>query len=391
MAASTVKVSTASPESSTSHAVQQKERTGQWRSGLFSGFCGANSFKACLGSWFCTNCFYGKMDDRLHVWPDLDSPIVDPIGLNEGCLMHYLTSCCHSPLTMAKRIELRQKFGIQSDDLSDCLYCIPCALAQMNTELKVRAHEAKEKGGYSSHQETMVYVAQPPGSTTANDNEKAATTVTASTKTSQETAKPTNASESAPAAQPRATPAVTLTPASSASSSNPPTATKATGEPVTVVSLPDSSDRAAAANTSTVSTKGDEPAATVPRAISSGNVYAAEKVSKPATTTEKPATTLMQPAERDRTTTAKPLTATTKTGETVTVLPHAAAPQLNADRTEPPPPGYSDSSRPLTATTKTGELVTVVPHTAASQAIPGPIGPPPPGSVERPVVAVSDD
>lgn len=135
---------------------------GEWRNGLFSGICGADNCGMCLGAWCCACFLHGRTAGRLDKFPSEEEPEM----CNGPCWLMYGAACCHLHWLVAlfKRGDTRAKFGIRGDGCTDCLasyFCFPCALAQMETEVKDRAKVAKASGGmtqgYSQPQGGMVY------------------------------------------------------------------------------------------------------------------------------------------------------------------------------------------------------------------------------------------
>lgn len=72
-----------------------------------------------MASWFCTPCFYGRIEERLEQFPRDDKPDF----LNGSCVLFYLVHCVgfSGILTCVKRGEVRKRFGIGGNACTDCL------------------------------------------------------------------------------------------------------------------------------------------------------------------------------------------------------------------------------------------------------------------------------
>ncbi|KAK4506590.1 hypothetical protein PRZ48_000322 [Zasmidium cellare] len=125
--------------------------TDTWRNGLFDHVCGGDC-GTCMGSWFCSPCLYGRTVNRYQKFPDTDKDHYDNVACNGPCWLFFGAGFCCGlqfiPL-MFKRGEVRDRFGIKGDGFADCMAsycCTPCALAQLETELKDRATGAQHGG-----------------------------------------------------------------------------------------------------------------------------------------------------------------------------------------------------------------------------------------------------
>ncbi|TKA74725.1 hypothetical protein B0A55_04041 [Friedmanniomyces simplex] len=123
----------------------------EWRNGICSHICGGD-FNVCMASW-CCNCFmYGRVDQRLEKFPDMNK---DNFSLfSSGCAIMCISNYLHLmwlPVWL-KRQELRRAFGIKGNGCTDCLasyFCHCCAIAQMEMELKDRAAKATTGLGFT--------------------------------------------------------------------------------------------------------------------------------------------------------------------------------------------------------------------------------------------------
>ncbi|KAJ2978560.1 hypothetical protein NQ176_g3755 [Zarea fungicola] len=111
----------------------------EWENGLCETDCGS-----CMGAWCCTCFAFGRASDRLRAFPDTDT---DNFSLfNGSCFMFTLASMCSLsciPVWMQRK-DLREKFGIRGGGCGDCMVascCLPCAVSQINMELKKRAEK----------------------------------------------------------------------------------------------------------------------------------------------------------------------------------------------------------------------------------------------------------
>lgn len=138
-----------------------------------------------MGAWFCSPCLYGRAVQRLDMFPSNDATRLNTC--NSDCWLWTLASCCLwmpcLPM-MFRREQLRERFGIPGDLFKDCIVsfprpifqmrlgltllrqisycCTPCAIAQMNTEMKKRAEQAHlnpQQMGYQPQTQRMVYQA----------------------------------------------------------------------------------------------------------------------------------------------------------------------------------------------------------------------------------------
>ncbi|KXT11287.1 hypothetical protein AC579_1671 [Pseudocercospora musae] len=143
-----------------------------WHNALCSQVCGGDC-GTCMGSWFCSPCLFGRSWQRLEQFPNQNKE--DFSNCSSGCWIFCGASCFHFGwlATLLKRMELRERFGIQGNGCTDCLvsyFCTPCTLAQMETELKDRAASAQggrgtQDAGYVAPSDNMTY--QPPSEKTA--------------------------------------------------------------------------------------------------------------------------------------------------------------------------------------------------------------------------------
>ncbi|QIX01083.1 hypothetical protein AMS68_006600 [Peltaster fructicola] len=133
----------------------------EWNGGLCGGCCGG-SCGSCLGSWFCPCFMLGRASSRQHAFP------AEETGSCNGscgifCLASVVGLAC-IPVCM-KRSEIRSAHRIKGSSCGDFMAswcCMPCSIAQMNSELKSRAKavNAAPNAGYARQQAGMKYQRQ---------------------------------------------------------------------------------------------------------------------------------------------------------------------------------------------------------------------------------------
>ncbi|XP_043099289.1 cornifelin homolog B-like [Puntigrus tetrazona] len=97
----------------------------QWSSGICD--CCQDVAECCFSFW-CFPCFACSVA-RKH-GECLCLPVLDSFG-------------CIPPITMAMRVSVRSRYGIQGTICNDCVYstfCGVCAWCQMSREMNVREH-----------------------------------------------------------------------------------------------------------------------------------------------------------------------------------------------------------------------------------------------------------
>ncbi|TKX18671.1 hypothetical protein C1H76_9461 [Elsinoe australis] len=113
------------------------------------GICDCGGCGPCMGAFFCSPCFYGRVAHRLKHFPR--SPEETGFSyMNGDCGLYYAINCLTGGfafvISMMKRTEQREKFGIPGSTLGDCCiscWCTPCALAQAELDLKTRAQATR--------------------------------------------------------------------------------------------------------------------------------------------------------------------------------------------------------------------------------------------------------
>jgi len=124
----------------------------EWKNDIFSCMDGgleANDH-LCLKTTFCPCFTYGKQQERLR------NPTLQGYErINNDCIMwagaQYVCGLSWI-LTMMKRGEIREKYDIKGDQMSDCLMswcCGCCALIQQEKEIIARQESAGQSVGYA--------------------------------------------------------------------------------------------------------------------------------------------------------------------------------------------------------------------------------------------------
>ncbi|PNS14005.1 Pheromone-processing carboxypeptidase KEX1 [Sphaceloma murrayae] len=113
------------------------------------GICDCGGCGPCMGAFFCSPCLYGRIVHRMKHFPQ--PPEATGFSyMNGDCGLYYAVNCLTGGfafiISMMKRTQHREKFGIEGSAFMDCLVsccCTPCALAQAEKDLKVRSEAAR--------------------------------------------------------------------------------------------------------------------------------------------------------------------------------------------------------------------------------------------------------
>ncbi|GAB7328469.1 hypothetical protein MBLNU13_g00439t1 [Cladosporium sp. NU13] len=136
----------------------------RWENGLCSNVCGGDC-GTCCAAWCCPEFLYGRAAQRLEIYPHNSPSEIQTF--DKHCFFYVLAGSVLLECipTAFKREEMRKRFAIDGDfceDIAASMFCRPCTLAQMNSEMKSRA--AKEQLtkaiGYQPQTQGMVYL--PP-------------------------------------------------------------------------------------------------------------------------------------------------------------------------------------------------------------------------------------
>ncbi|KAL6714797.1 hypothetical protein ACLMJK_007057 [Lecanora helva] len=139
------------------------QQQGTWRYGLFDCFSPMNT--CCLAYW-CPCILFGRTKHAFEGDPNASA-------CNGSCCawtaLAMLLNPAQSLLQMSQRGAMRQRYGIESNSLNDCLLsccCGCCTLIQEDKEL--RSHESEpmmQQQGYAAPNggQGMVYQQPQPG------------------------------------------------------------------------------------------------------------------------------------------------------------------------------------------------------------------------------------
>jgi len=116
--------------------VSQQAASGTWS----SGFCDCFSpVETCMAGWCCPCFLYGKTSARFN-----DPSLRDYSPLNMDCFLFF---CIPWVVQTMKRVEIRERYGIDGSGVTDCLgafCCGCCSLVQMSKEVKIRANSTSQ-------------------------------------------------------------------------------------------------------------------------------------------------------------------------------------------------------------------------------------------------------
>ncbi|KAL4984841.1 PLAC8 family-domain-containing protein [Aspergillus falconensis] len=119
----------------------------EWNDSVWGCF---SPVQACFMSWCCPCMLYGKQSERLQ-----DPGFKHGTNVNGDCCLFVLANCCGLSwvLTMMKRRDMREKFGIKGSVGGDCILsccCSCCVLVQQEKELDAQARRFQTATGYQA-------------------------------------------------------------------------------------------------------------------------------------------------------------------------------------------------------------------------------------------------
>ncbi|KAN0070285.1 PLAC8 family domain containing protein [Elaphomyces granulatus] len=124
-------------------AVSQQVASRAWSTGFFDCF---SPFETCMAGWCCPCFLYGKASARLS-----DPSLRGYSPVNIDCI---LWACIPWVVQTMKRVEIRERYGIEGSAVTDCVgafCCGCCSLVQMSKEVKMRTSGSAE-GTYQTPQ-----------------------------------------------------------------------------------------------------------------------------------------------------------------------------------------------------------------------------------------------
>jgi len=134
---------TDAPPAGTTVTISQQAANGNWSSSFFD--C-CSPVDTCMAGWCCPCFLYGKASARFS-----DPSLRDYSPLNMDCFLFF---CIPWVVQTMKRIEIRERYGINGSGVTDCLgacCCGCCSLVQMSKEVKIRTN-SNVQGTYQSPQ-----------------------------------------------------------------------------------------------------------------------------------------------------------------------------------------------------------------------------------------------